>query len=158
MELFRPSLLVACFLLCTGLPQNCENDLPVEEDKSLDFVSAAGQVIMDQVENVSDPKSCWKRCCESPECDVALIGYPMDAQPQCMLINCDITGQDKCVFQPSAQFKIYRKNGIGESHGENGNVLRVVPMMGSVEPKSNERNESNNGKMSTRAASDGFER
>lgn len=158
MQLFRPSFLVACVLLCTGLAQNCEYDPSVEENQSLDFVSAAGQVTMDQVEDVSDTESCQKRCCESPECDVALMGYPMDGKPQCMLINCHINGQDECVYQPSTQFKVYRKKGTGKSHGEHGNGLHVVPMMGSIEPRIDERNESNSGKMSTRAASDGFER
>lgn len=149
MELFRPSLVVACFLLCARLAQNCEYDPSVEENQSLDFVSAAGQVSLDQDEDVSDPESCRKRCCENPKCDVAMMGYPMDAKPQCMLINCHINGQDKCVYKPSAQFKVYRKKGTGENNGERGNGLRVVPLMGSIEPKSNERNESNSGKMST---------
>lgn len=157
MELFRPGLLVACFLLCTGLAQNCEYDPPDGKNLSLDFVSAPGRVIIEVDEDVSDPKSCQKRCCDAPECDVALMQYPMDTKPQCMLINCHINGRDECVYQQSTQFKLYRKKGTAESHGENGKELRVVPMMGSVEPRSSERNESNNGKLSTRAASDGFE-
>lgn len=158
MKLFRPSLLVACFLLYTGLAQNCEYDASVKENQGLDFVSAAGQVTMEQVKNVSDPESCRERCCKSPECEVAMMGYPMDGEPQCMLINCHINGPDGCAYRSSAQFKVYRKKGTGKSHGERGNGLHVVPMMGSIEPRIDVRNESNSGKMSTRAACDGFER
>lgn len=155
MELFRPSLLVACFLLYAALAQNCEYDLSVDGNQSLDLVPTTGNVIM---VDVLDPESCRKRCCDSPKCDVAMMRYPIDGEPQCMLINCHINGQRECVYRPNSRFKVYRKKGTGESQEEHGNGLRVVPLMGSIEPRIAERNESSSGKMSTRAASDGFER
>lgn len=138
------SLLVAWFLLWTGSALNCEYDPSVDERQGLNFLSAVGQVTMQLLEDVSNPDKCRERCCNSTECDLVLMGYPMDGLPQCTLVKCHVNGKDGCDLKPSTQFKVYRKSGSRRS-SEEGTVdegeRRVAPLVQSVQPK--EGNESN---------------
>lgn len=156
MARFLFSLLAAWFLVCTGSAQNCEYDPSVDERQGLNFLSAVGQVTVDPLEGVSDPEKCRERCCNSAECDLALVGYPMDGLPQCTLVKCWVNGQDACDLKPSTQFKVYRKtsSSSGKTREEveveevaEDNKLRVVPLVDSFQPK--ESNESSNRKSNT---------
>lgn len=154
MARFLFSFLAAWFLVCTGSALNCEYDPSVAERQGLNFLTDAGQVTMDPLEGVSDPDKCWERCCNSTECDLALVGYPMDGLPQCTLVKCWVNGQDGCDLKPSKQFKVYRKtsSSSGKTREEEeevveDNKLRVVPLVESFQPK--ESNESNNSKRNT---------
>lgn len=150
---FLFGFLAAWFLVCTGSALNCEYDPSVAENQGLNFLTAAGQVTMDPLEGVSDPDKCRERCCNSTECDLALVGYPMDGLPQCTLVKCWVNGQDGCDLKPSTQFKVYRKtsSSSGKTREEEevveDNKLRVVPLVESFQPK--ESNESNNSKRNT---------
>lgn len=146
---FLFGFLAAWFLVCTGSALNCEYDPSVAEKQGLNFLTAAGQVTIDPLEGVSDPDKCRERCCNSTECDLALVGYPMDGLPQCTLVKCWVNGQDGCDLKPSTQFKVYRKtsSSSGKTREEEeevveDNKLRVVPLVESFQPK--ESNESNN--------------
>ncbi|KAI9513680.1 hypothetical protein NQZ68_040578 [Dissostichus eleginoides] len=89
---------------------------------------------------VSGPRACRAACCSDPDCDLALMGLPADGLPQCMLVRC----RDHCVFQPSSQFKVYRKKSLslpGSQALEPGERRRVVPLMEAGEPRSNETND-----------------
>lgn len=154
MARFLFSLLAAWVLVCTGSALSCEYDRSVDEMQGLNFVSAVGQVTVDQLDGVSDPEKCRERCCNSTECDLALVGYPMDGLPQCTLVKCRVNGKDACDLTPSTQFKVYRKtsssNGKTREDDEEvvaDNKLRVVPLVKSFQPK--ESNESNNRKRNT---------
>lgn len=153
MARFLFSFLAAWFLVCTGSALNCEYDPSVAERQGLNFLTAAGQVTMDPLEGVSDPDKCRERCCNSTECDLALVGYPMDGLPQCTLVKCWVNGQDGCDLKPSKQFKVYRKTSSSsgktreEEEAVEDNKLRVVPLVESFQPK--ESNESNNSKRNT---------
>lgn len=153
MARFLFSFLAAWFLVCTGSALNCEYDPSVAERQGLNFLTAAGQVTMDPLEGVSDPDKCRERCCNSTECDLALVGYPMDGLPQCTLVKCWVNGQDGCDLKPSKQFKVYRKTSSSsvktreEEEVVEDNKLRVVPLVESFQPK--ESNESNNSKRNT---------
>lgn len=148
---FLFGLLAAWLLVCTGAATSCDYDLSVDETQGLDLLTAVGrQVTMVPLEGVSDPDRCKERCCNSSDCDLALVGYPMDGLPQCTLVKCLVNGRDACDLKPSTQFKVYRKasSGSGENRGEEveeeegaaeGHKLRVVPLVES--PK--ESNESN---------------
>lgn len=151
MARFLFSLLAAWVLVCTGSALNCEYDPSVDERQGLNFVSAVGQVTMESLDGVSDPEKCRERCCNSTECDLALVGYPMDGLPQCTLVKCRVNGKDACDLMPSTQFKVYRKtsSSSGKTREEvvEDNKLRVVPLVKSFQPK--ESNESNNSKSNT---------
>lgn len=156
MTRFLVSLLAAWVLVCTGSAQNCEYDPSVDERQSLNFLSAVGQVTMEPLDGVSDPDKCRERCCNSTECDLALVGYPMDGLPQCTLVKCRVNGKDACDLTPSTQFRVYRKtsSSSGKTREDDDddddeevvedNKLRVVPLVKSFQPK--ESNESNNSK------------
>lgn len=155
MARFLFSLLAAWVLVCTGSAQNCEYDPSVDERQGLNFLSAVGQVTMEPLDGVSDPGKCRERCCNSTECDLALVGYPMDGLPQCTLVKCRVNGKDACDLTPSTQFKVYRKTSSSsgktredeEDEEVEDNKLRVVPLVKSFQPK--ESNESNNSKSNT---------
>lgn len=151
MARFLFSLLAAWVLVCTGSALNCEYDPSVDERQGLNFVSAVGQVTTESLDGVSDPEKCRERCCNSTECDLALVGYPMDGLPQCTLVKCRVNGKDACDLMPSTQFKVYRKtsSSSGKTREEvvEDNKLRVVPLVKSFQPK--ESNESNNSKSNT---------
>lgn len=146
MKCFSSSLLAVCFLVCTGLALDCEWDKSIEEDQGLDLISReAGLPHMDLITEAKDPERCQAACCDKSDCDLALVGFPMDGEPQCMLVKCWVHGRDVCAFEPSTQFKVYRKKVETESRGEatgGGESLRIVPLLGSLEPRSNESNNS----------------
>lgn len=137
-------VLGAWFFFCTGSALKCEYDASVDERQGLDFTYAAGQVTTETVDGVSDPDRCRELCCNSSECDMVQMGYPMDGLPQCMLVRCRLSGHDACRLKPSPQFKVYRKTSSSRRRKLDGNEPRVVPLVQSFQPK--ESNESSNGK------------
>lgn len=144
MARFLLSLLGAWLLVCAGSTLNCEYDASVDERQGLDLLYAVGQVTTETVEGVSDPDKCRERCCNSTECDMVQMGYPMDGLPQCMLVKCWANGHDACQLRPSTQFKVYRKTSSVSPQESDGNKVRVVPLDKAFQPK--QSNESNNSK------------
>lgn len=140
-------LLALCCLLISGLAADCDWDKSVKEDQGLDASSLLGGAKqLGEFRAVSDPESCRAACCAEPRCDLALVGLPADGRPQCLLVSCGSGGENTCVLQPSSQFKVYRKTRPAEARreGQDGaEKPRVVPLLGSWEPKSND---TNNGK------------
>ncbi|KAM8903653.1 kunitz-type protease inhibitor 2 [Spinachia spinachia] len=125
------SILLVCVLVGTGVVLGCDWDRSVVPDQGLsvidDFI-----VDLNQISEVSDPESCRSKCCSEPDCDLALVRFPADGKPQCMLVKCIVQDQDVCVLEPATQSKVYRKNGTRESgrkqaRGREG--LRAVPLM-----------------------------
>ncbi|XP_038548348.1 kunitz-type protease inhibitor 2 [Micropterus salmoides] len=140
---FGASLLAALFLVCAVLAQDCDWDQSTDPDQGLDPASVdAGTVNLTRLADVSDPESCRAACCAEPDCDLALVGYPADGGPQCMLVSCVIRGQDVCVLEPSTQFKVYRKatTETRTEAKEDGESPHVVPLLGSLEPRTNMTN------------------
>lgn len=147
------SLFASC-LLFAGLARGCEWDQSVEENQGLDLTSEEAELThTDLVSEANTLESCRAACCNKPDCDLALIGYPMDGGPQCMLVRCWINGRDVCVITPSTQFKIYRKQVERETRGkatDGGEKLRAVPLVGTEEAKSNDSNNSKTPRTSSR--------
>ncbi|XP_041796172.1 kunitz-type protease inhibitor 2 [Chelmon rostratus] len=140
---FASSLLALCFLVCSGLGLNCDWEHSPGTDQSLHTASVnAGDFHMDDIPGVSDPESCRAACCDKPDCDMVLVGHPADGPPQCQLVKCLTQSRDACVFQPSTQLEVYRKKVKTETRGEakEGGEKHIVPLLGSVEPKTNETN------------------
>lgn len=133
---FRSSVLALCFLACAGLVLGCDWDKSTDSDQGLDSASLdAGAQHLGESMEVSDPESCRAACCNKPDCNLALVGYPADGGPQCQLVSCVVQDRDVCVLQPSTQFKVYRKTVKTERP-------HIVPLLGSLEPKTNETNNS----------------
>ncbi|XP_040902802.1 kunitz-type protease inhibitor 2 isoform X2 [Toxotes jaculatrix] len=135
-NMLRLCLLALYFLVWSGQALNCEWDQSIDPDQGLDPASAdAGALHLDALAEVSDPESCRAACCDKPDCDLALVSYPADGAPRCLLVSCVSRGRDVCVLQPSSQFKVYRRKVKREASGEKPHV---VPLLGSWEPKTNE--------------------
>lgn len=139
------SLFAVC-LLFAGLARGCEWDQSVEENQGLDLTSEEPELPhTDLVSEAKTPESCQAACCNKPDCDLALVGFPMDGGPQCMLVRCWINDRDVCVITPNAQFKIYRKQVERETRGkatDGGERLRAVPLVEAEEARSNDSNNS----------------
>ncbi|XP_028274757.1 kunitz-type protease inhibitor 2 [Parambassis ranga] len=135
-------LLALCCLPILGLAVGCDWDTSVKEDQGLDLSSLTGGAKqLGEFREVSDPESCRAACCAEPRCDLALVGLPADGRPQCLFVSCESGGENTCVLQPSSQFKVYRKKRPAQARREEGaEKPRVVPLLGSWEPKSNETN------------------
>ncbi|XP_034721540.1 papilin-like [Etheostoma cragini] len=128
--------LLLCLLLSSGpalaLALDCAWDPDVDPDQALDPESMVSMLLPgpDAVEG-SDPQRCREACCETAGCDLALLGLPMDGPPQCMLVQCVRQGRNMCGFQPSTQFKMYRKKvptAAGAENQEAGEQVRVLPL------------------------------
>lgn len=144
MSRFLLSLFGACVLFVDAAwALTCEYDPSVDESQGLDFLSAAGLVATETVAGVSEPDECRKRCCDSSECDMVQMGYPMDGPPQCVLVKCWVSGRDACALKPSTQFTVYRKTSSIRRESSEGKEQRVVPLVQTFQPK--ESDESNNG-------------
>ncbi|KAI4795210.1 hypothetical protein KUCAC02_031571 [Chaenocephalus aceratus] len=126
-------LLLSSALLQVQL-QACDWDPDLNPNQQLLSVPDSTRVL-----EVSGPQACQAACCSDPDCDLALLGLPADGLPQCMLVRC----RDHCVFQPSSQFRVYRKKSLslpGNQALGPGERRRVVPLMEAGEPRSNETN------------------
>lgn len=135
----RLRLLTLCFMIfCSGLAQECHWDLSVAPGQGLDL-AAAGIKMLPLARVANSPESCKSACCDQPDCDLALVGYPADGEPQCMLVSCTSTGQDACVFQPSTQFTVYRRSEKTKA-ADSGEKVHIEPLQGSGEPRSDESN------------------
>ncbi|XP_078100708.1 kunitz-type protease inhibitor 2 isoform X2 [Sander vitreus] len=131
----RVPLLLLCLLFAPGpaLALDCAWDPDVDPDQALDPVSLVSMLLPGHNNTVegSDPRLCREACCQTAGCDLALLGFPMDGRPQCMLVQCVRQGRDMCVYRPSTQFKIYRKKVPTDAETKNqegGEELRVVPL------------------------------
>ncbi|XP_033969406.1 kunitz-type protease inhibitor 2 [Trematomus bernacchii] len=127
-------LLLSSALLQVQL-QTCDWDPDLNPDQQLLSGPDPARLL-----EVSGPRACRAACCSDPDCDLALMGLPADGLPQCMLVRC----RDHCVFQPSSQFKVYRKKSLslpGTQALKPGERRRVVPLMEAGEPRSNETND-----------------
>ncbi|XP_070686059.1 kunitz-type protease inhibitor 2 [Pempheris klunzingeri] len=134
MDRHRVSLLAVCVLLCAGAAVGCDWDPATDADQGLHPDSLdAGARYLNPAEQVSDPESCRAACCERPDCDVALVGYPADGGPQCLLVSCVVGDRDVCVLRPSSQFKAHRRR----AEGVRGERPHDVPLRGPEEPETN---------------------
>nr|XP_046244147.1 kunitz-type protease inhibitor 2 [Scatophagus argus] len=136
----RPgSSMVVVFFLIWSHALGCDWDQSIDPNQGVDPASLdAGLLQLDGISQASDPESCRAACCSSADCDLALVGYPMDGPPQCLLVKCWVQGRDVCVLKPSTQFKAYRKERQAQTETrEGGEEHHVVPLL---EQKSNETN------------------
>ncbi|KAK5904107.1 hypothetical protein CesoFtcFv8_005704 [Champsocephalus esox] len=127
-------LLLASALLQVQL-QACDWDPLLNPNQQLLSIPDSTRVL-----EVSGQEACQAACCSDPDCDLALMGLPADGLPQCMLVRC----RDHCVFQPSSQFRVYRKKSLslpGNQALEPGERRHVVLLMEAGEPRSNETND-----------------
>lgn len=133
MKCFTSHLLVVGFLVCAGLALDCDWDQSVEEDQGLsNNNNDGGWLELGLVQDAKDPEGCQAACCHHKDCDLAVMGYPQDGEPQCTLVQCWVQNRDRCVLQRSTQFKVFRLKPEG----------RVAPELGSTEPKNDEINNS----------------
>uniref|UniRef100_A0A3Q2ZSD1 BPTI/Kunitz inhibitor domain-containing protein n=1 Tax=Kryptolebias marmoratus TaxID=37003 RepID=A0A3Q2ZSD1_KRYMA len=134
-------LLALCLLFWSGPVLGCDWDQTTDPNQGLDPNSLNnGARYLDQMREVSDPESCRTACCEHPDCDLVLVGFPMDGGQQCMLVSCGARGHDACTLQRSSQFQVFRRKAQQEAEEEApeaGEKLRVVPLEDSGEPRSN---------------------
>ncbi|KAM7398772.1 hypothetical protein PAMP_018086 [Pampus punctatissimus] len=135
--------LAVCFLVWPGLAWDCDWDQSTDPDQDLDPSSLdAGALNLGRITEVSDPERCRAACCDEPDCDLALLGFPADGAPQCMLVSCG-RRRDACVLRPSTQFKVYRrqvKTEVRRAAQDGGEKPHILPLLGSWEPRSNETN------------------
>lgn len=133
MKRFTAHLVVVGLLVCAGLARDCEWDQSIEEDQHLSNRDDDDEWLdLGLIREARDPEQCRAACCDNKDCDLALMGYPQDGEPQCTLVRCWIQNRDVCVLEPSTQFKVFKvKTGS-----------RVDPELGSTEPKKNESNNS----------------
>lgn len=134
---FTPSLLALCFLVCSGMTLGCDWDQSVNENQSLDPVALN---VLTLHRASMDPESCRNACCVQPNCDLVLVWFQTNADPQCQLVNCWLQGKDQCALQPrsDSQFKVYRKKVDPETRSaqsKSGEQPRIVPLVGDWEPK-----------------------
>ncbi|XP_038153710.1 kunitz-type protease inhibitor 2 [Cyprinodon tularosa] len=139
--MFQAKLIALCFLLQTGLTQNCDWDQSTDPNQNLaPDALKAGARYLGHIQEVSDAETCRTACCQDSDCDLALIGLPMDGGMQCMLVSCGTGG---CSLQRSSQFQVYRKKSQNRAEQEEpagGDKIHVVPLMEAEEPKSNATN------------------
>lgn len=145
---FGSSLPALWFLVCSGLALGCDWD-SVDENQSLDPVALNALALhLSSGVSVLTPENCKNACCDQPNCDLALVSFPMDAQPQCQLVKCWMKGQDQCVLKPrsDSQFKVYRKKVDPQTRLAQNNdedQPRIVPLVGNWEPGDTKTSESN---------------
>ncbi|XP_029026207.1 kunitz-type protease inhibitor 2 [Betta splendens] len=136
---------VLCFVVCSGLALECAWDESVNESQSLDPVALNALRLGDAVPGT--PETCRSACCNRSDCDLVLVTFPQNQNPECVLVSCWFQNRDQCVLQPSngngSQDKVYRKkvdpgrrsapDGAGETH--------VAPML--LVPSNAETRETN---------------
>lgn len=142
---FAPNLLALWFLVCSGLTLGCDWDVSVNEQQTLDPVALSALTL--QTVSLS-LESCRNACCVHPNCDLALVSFPVDVAAQCHLVKCWSQGQDQCVLQPRSdnQVVVYRKKVDPETRSaqsESGEQQHIVPMMLDLEPKGSETADTN---------------
>lgn len=134
-----------CVLLWSGTVLGCDWDQSTDPNQELDPKSLEGGArYLDQMSEVSDPESCRTACCEDPDCDLVLVGFPADGAQQCVLVSCGAHGA--CALQPSTQVQVFRRKEqeeAGRKEQEAGERLQVVPLL---EAQQTRTNETNNGK------------
>ncbi|XP_037330187.1 kunitz-type protease inhibitor 2-like [Pungitius pungitius] len=132
------SILLVWVLVGTGVVLGCDWDQSVVPDQDLSVIDGF-MIDVNKISEVSDPESCRSKCCSEPDCDMALVRFPADGKPQCILVKCLVLDQDVCVLEPATQSKVYRKNGTRESgrkQARGGEGLRAVPLMVPWNPRS----------------------
>lgn len=129
-----------CLLLRAGLALDCNWDPSVDQNQGLNPTSlTAGARLLGEWSSVSTADDCRAACCAHKDCDLALVGVPADAGPQCQLVDCRSRGRDVCAFKTSSQFQVFRRvRADAREDGDSGNAPHIVPLMGgSWEPRSN---------------------
>ncbi|KAF3693464.1 Kunitz-type protease inhibitor 2 Hepatocyte growth factor activator inhibitor type 2 [Channa argus] len=141
---FSTSLLALWFLVCSGLALGCDWDQTVDPNQDLDPVAMLTLGIMvDRAVSVYNPEECQKLCCNDPNCDLALVGFPMDGPKQCLQVNCWVHGQDQCNFRNSSQHKVYRKKVDPKTRAAQDGNPHILPLLLDREPKAVETNQTN---------------
>lgn len=129
-----------CVLFWSGTVLGCDWDQSTDPNQALDPKSLEdGARHLGQMREVSDPETCRTACCENPDCDLVLVGFPADGGRQCVLVSCGARGHDACTLQPSTQFQVFLRKELQEA----GEQMKVVRLMESEETRTNE---ANNGK------------
>ncbi|KAF7658211.1 hypothetical protein LDENG_00016360 [Lucifuga dentata] len=100
-------LLALCLLVWPGLGQECDWEYIVEDNQT--FHPDPSSVLLTRVVPVQYVEDCQKKCCAEAACHLAVLGFPQDGGPQCMMYNCQDLHRDVCVLHPNDQLKIYRK-------------------------------------------------
>nr|XP_019961120.1 PREDICTED: kunitz-type serine protease inhibitor 6-like [Paralichthys olivaceus] len=134
-------VLTLCLLLAPGLALDCTWDSSIDPDQVRDGDSG---VVLGEVEAL-DPQSCREKCCDMPDCDVAVVGYPADGGPQCELWSCpnQEQGREVCVSRPSSQFSVFLKQVKKVSSKEamkSPEIPHIVPLLSSTDPQNNQSN------------------
>ncbi|KAM9326809.1 putative Kunitz-type serine protease inhibitor [Gastrophryne carolinensis] len=98
-----PLALASSDLPCDGF-ELVEGFGMADVETSLPF----GVKLLPKAEETEVDEVCWKQCCESKECDMA-----MTSQGKCYLIRCNVTGFDMCELSALEGARTYRKVNIG---------------------------------------------
>lgn len=116
------------FLCCLSVLNACKWDPETDAEQGLDISSFNdGAAYVAYLPEISDDEQCQNACCESDDCQIALIGTPADGRPECRLVNCLKDGKDVCVLTQSTQFKVYRKiRDTDEQEVQNEAEVRAV--------------------------------
>ncbi|XP_062241812.1 kunitz-type protease inhibitor 2 [Platichthys flesus] len=138
MEPHTLGVLTLCLLLGPGLALNCTWDSSVDPDQVQDGDSGFRLGEAEALE----PERCREKCCARSDCDVAVVGLPMDGGPQCELWSCGNRKQNQdrvaCVSRRSSQFQVFHKQVKNvESSPEE---LRILPLLSSGDPPNNHSN------------------
>ncbi|TNN32110.1 Kunitz-type protease inhibitor 1 [Liparis tanakae] len=124
-----------------ALALGCDWDPAVDPEQGLAVTNASIMMRLDTISEVPDPESCRTKCCTKPDCDLALVHFPADGPPQCLLVTCVVGDRDVCVLGPATRSRVYRRKGprgAGSPPHEAGEKLHLAPLMGSWEPGTNE--------------------
>ncbi|RVE65358.1 hypothetical protein OJAV_G00135040 [Oryzias javanicus] len=134
---FRGLLLWVLAVSCLG--QDCEWDQSTDPEQGLDPISLElGARLLES--EPGDAISCRAACCQDPACDLAQVLLREDGERQCVLVSC-LGAQ--CVLRGDAQSLLFRKERGGEAREDApnpGDGLRVQPLLGLSEPRSNDTN------------------
>ncbi|KAM3616548.1 uncharacterized protein V6R79_019647 [Siganus canaliculatus] len=140
----RSSLLLSV-LFWAGSTLSCDWDQYTNRSLELASLDAALLLEDQAAKEASDPDGCQAACCSRSDCDLALVGYPADGGPQCLLVRCRDQNRDACLFRPGEdpQFSVYRKKTDPQTDAEapkDGDSPHIAPLGEFSELKTNETN------------------
>lgn len=146
MTLYKQTKFWFCGLLLwvlavSSLAQDCEWDQSTDPEQALDPISLEyGARLLES--EPGDAISCRAACCQDPACDLAQVLLREDGERQCVLVGCRGA---QCVLRGDAQSLLFRKERREEGREDApspGDRLRVQPLLGLPEPRSNDTNTS----------------
>ncbi|KAK2846444.1 hypothetical protein Q5P01_009443 [Channa striata] len=141
---FSTSLLALWFLICSGMALGCDWDKSVDLHQDLDPVAMQSlQIRLDHAVRVVTTEECQVLCCNDPNCDMALIGFPADGPKQCLLVNCWAHGWDQCTLRNSSQFNVYRRKVDPKTREAQDGEPHISPLLLDTEPKAVDPKETN---------------